>query len=46
MSSSTWVGEYERHTGGLLVVGMLAPKTVVAEVPAVVAPKYDDGIFG
>ena len=46
MSSSTWVGDYERHTSGLFVVGMLAPKAVVAEVPTVVAPKNYDGVFG
>ena len=40
------MGNNERHAGGLFVVGMLAPKAMVAEMPAVVAPKNNDGIFG
>ena len=38
-------GDEERDARGLLVVGMLTPHAVVAEVPAVIAPENDDRVF-
>ena len=39
-------GDHEGNPGGLFVVGVFAPHRVVAEVPAVVAPKHDDRLLG
>ena len=38
-------GDKEGNARRLLVVGMLTPHAVVAEVPAVIAPQDDDGVF-
>jgi len=39
-------GNDQGHARGVFVVGMLAPESVVAEMPAVVAPQDDHGVFG
>ena len=38
-------GDDERDARGLLVVRVLAPHAVVAEMPAVIAPEDDDGVL-
>ena len=39
-------GNDQRDPGRLLVVGVLAPQTVVAEMPAVIAPQDHDRVVG
>ncbi len=39
-------GDDQRDARGLLVIGVLAPHAVVAQVPAVVAPEHDDRVPG
>jgi hypothetical protein len=43
-TGETGGGDHERRAGGILVVGELSPMTVLAEMPAVVAPEADDGV--
>src|ERR1051326_8738150 len=42
----SWCNDEQGNVGGFFVVGVLGPHAVIAEVPAMVAPEYDDGVGG
>ena len=39
-------GEHEGDAISLFVVAVLGPGTVITEMPAVVTPQHDEGVFG
>jgi len=39
-------GHDQGNAGGMLIVAVFAPESVVAEMPAVVAQQHDHGVFG
>ena len=41
----TWINDQERRPRRLFVIGVLAPHAVVPEVPSMVAPEDNDGVF-